>query len=152
MTTPPLRLVLDTNIVIDTFLFQSELSLPINTALATGRALCFANDDTLAELQRVLTYPALKLDEERRQEVYARYSATTIMVAPGKAPPLPQCQDKDDQKFLELAAIAGADWLISRDKLVLKLGKRRRDPAPFRIGDTETFGLALTQLAHPPTP
>lgn len=146
LTDSPLRLVLDTNVVIDAFMFRSELSQPINDALASGRAQCFANEETLAELERVLTYPALKLDEQRRQEVYARYSATTIMVAPAKAPPLPQCQDKDDQKFLELAAVAGAHWLISRDKLVLKLGRKRRDPAPFRIGDTETFAQALAEL------
>lgn len=149
MTDSPLRLVLDTNVVIDTFMFRSELSQPINDALANGLAQCFANEETLAELERVLTYPALKLDEARRQEIYARYRATAVLVAPGKAPPLPRCQDKDDQMFLELAAIAGAHWLISRDKLVLKLGRKRRDPAPFRIGDTEAFALALAELAEP---
>lgn len=143
MSRPPLRLVLDTNIVIDAFMFRSALSQPINDALSSGRALCFANTDTLAELERVLTYPALKLDEVRRQQVYADYCAAVQLVAPAVAPPLPKCQDKDDQKFLELAAIASADWLISRDKLVLKLGRKRRDPAPFRIGDSEAFALAI---------
>ena len=129
----PLRLVLDTNVVIDAFLFRSELSQPINDALSSGRALYFANEATLAELERVLTYPALKLDISRQQEVFTRYCASAQRVAAAPPPPLPQCQDQDDQKFLELAAIAGAHWLISRDKLVLKLGKKRRDPAPFRL-------------------
>lgn len=145
---PTLRLVLDTNIVIDAFLFRSELSQPINDALASGRAECFANADTLAELERVLTYPALKLNDERRQQVYADYCAAVRLAEPGVAPPLPKCQDKDDQKFLELAAIVGADWLLSRDKLVLKLGRKRRDPAPFRIGDSETFATAMAELAQ----
>ncbi len=149
MNPPPLRLVLDTNIVIDAFMFRSALSQPINDALESGRALCFANADTLAELERVLSYPALKLDEDRRQQVYASYRATVQLVAPAVAPPLPKCQDKDDQKFLELAAIAGADWLISRDKLVLKLGRKRRDPAPFRIGDSEAFAQAVAEGEQP---
>ena len=48
------------------------------------------------------------------------------MVADGEAPPLPRCQDRDDQKFLELAARAGADLLVSKDKALLKLRGRTR--------------------------
>ena len=43
----PLRLVLDTNIVIDTFLFRSELSAPLRAALTAGAVEIFASPATL---------------------------------------------------------------------------------------------------------
>ena len=49
----------------------------------------------------------------------------------GEAPALPRCRDRDDQKFLELAARAQADVLVSKDKALLKLRGRTR--LPFRI-------------------
>jgi len=43
---------------------------------------------------------------------------------------LPRCKDSDDQKFLELAARAGAQYLISKDQALLELAPR---VAQFRI-------------------
>jgi uncharacterized protein len=39
---------------------------------------------------------------------------------------LPRCKDKDDQKFLELARDGGAHWLVTADKLLLRLRRGRR--------------------------
>jgi predicted nucleic acid-binding protein len=41
-------------------------------------------------------------------------------------PPLhrPRCTDTDDQKFVDLALDAGAQWLITRDRALLKLARR----------------------------
>ncbi len=44
---------------------------------------------------------------------------------------MPRCSDPDDQKFIELAAAAQAQVLISKDRAVLKL--RRRCAPHFRI-------------------
>jgi predicted nucleic acid-binding protein len=41
---------------------------------------------------------------------------------------MPRCSDPDDQKFIELAAAAEAQGLVSKDRAVLKL---RRRCAPF---------------------
>jgi predicted nucleic acid-binding protein len=38
---------------------------------------------------------------------------------------LPVCTDKDDQKFLELARDANATILITKDKALLKLARKR---------------------------
>jgi predicted nucleic acid-binding protein len=35
----------------------------------------------------------------------------------------------DDQKFIDLALLGGATWLVSRDKAVLKLARRCRAQA-----------------------
>jgi len=44
---------------------------------------------------------------------------------------MPRCSDPDDQKFLELAAVARAQGLVSKDRALLKL--RRRCAPQFRV-------------------
>ena len=53
---------------------------------------------------------------------------------------LPQCRDPDDQKFLEAAAAAHADFLVSRDRALLEMNRRRARALPFRILTPEAFG------------
>jgi len=36
------------------------------------------------------------------------------------------CTDLSDQKFLDLAHTARADWLVTKDKALLKLARRAR--------------------------
>ena len=126
-----LRLVLDTNVVLDLYHWANVDAVPIMAALEAGHIECLADARTLDELQRVLTYPQLKLTPEMIGERYARYRALVQLVPCGEAPELPRCQDRDDQKFLELAARAGADILVSKDKALLKL--RGRTKLAFRI-------------------
>ncbi len=126
-----LRLVLDTNVVLDLFHWANTDAVPIMAALEAGQIECLADARTLDELQRVLTYPQLKLTPEMIAERWARYTARVTVIADGEAPPLPRCQDKDDQKFLELAARSGADILVSKDKALLKL--RGRSKLAFQI-------------------
>lgn len=126
-----LRLVLDTNVVLDLFHWANTDAVPIMAALEAGQIECLADARTLDELQRVLTYPQLKLTPEMIAERWARYTARVTVVGDGEAPPLPRCKDKDDQKFLELAARSGADILVSKDKALLKL--RGRSKLAFQI-------------------
>lgn len=126
-----LRLVLDTNVVLDLFHWANTDAVPIMAALESGRIACFADERTLDELQRVLTYPQLKMTPDMISERYARYSGLIQLVPAGEAPPLPRCKDRDDQKFLELAARCGANILVSKDKALLKL--RGRTTLAFQI-------------------
>jgi len=121
-----LRLVLDTNVVLDLFHWANTDAVPIMAALEAGRIECIVDERTLDELQRVLTYPQLKLTPDMIAERYARYSALVRSFPAGEAPPLPRCKDRDDQKFLELAARCAADILVSKDKALLKLRGRTR--------------------------
>ncbi len=126
-----LRLVLDTNVVLDLFHWGNVDAVPIMAALEAGQIECLADRRTLDELQRVLTYPQLKLTPEMIVDRYQRYSNLVQLVDEGEAPPLPRCQDRDDQMFLELAARANADVLVTKDKALLKL--RGRTKLAFRI-------------------
>ena len=126
-----LRLVLDTNVVLDLFHWGNVDAVPIMAALEAGQIECLADRRTLDELQRVLTYPQLKLTPEMIVDRYRRYSNLVQLVDEGEAPPLPRCKDRDDQMFLELAARCGANVLVSKDKALLKL--RGRTKLAFRI-------------------
>jgi predicted nucleic acid-binding protein len=46
---------------------------------------------------------------------------------------LPLCRDPDDQKFLELARDCKASALVTKDRALLELARRKRRPLPFRI-------------------
>ena len=121
-----LRFVLDTNVVLDLFHWANTDAVPLMAALEAGRIECVVDDRTLDELRRVLTYPQLKLTPDMIAERYARYSALVRSIPEGEAPPLPRCKDRDDQKFLELAARSEAHILVSKDKALLKLRGRTR--------------------------
>ena len=138
-----LRIVLDTNVVLDLFHWANVDAVPIMAALEAGRIECLADQRTLDELQRVLTYPQLKLTPEMIAERWARYCALVKLVADGEAPPLPRCKDRDDQKFLELAARAEADILVSKDKALLKL--RGRTKLAFQIVKPAAMALRLAE-------
>jgi putative PIN family toxin of toxin-antitoxin system len=138
-----LRIVLDTNVVLDLFHWANVDAVPIMAALEAGRIECLADARTLDELQRVLTYPQLKLTPEMIAERWARYTALVKVVADGEAPPLPRCKDRDDQKFLELAARAEADILVSKDKALLKL--RGRTKLAFQIVKPAAMALRLAE-------
>jgi len=126
-----LRFVLDTNVVLDLFHWANTDAVPIMAALEAGQIACFVDERTLDEFQRVLTYPQLKMTPDMMSERFARYSGLVQRVPAGEAPPLPRCKDRDDQKFLELAARCGADILVSKDKALLKL--RGRTKLGFQI-------------------
>lgn len=126
-----LRLVLDTNVVLDLFHWGNTDAVPIMAALEAGRIQCVVDARTLDELQRVLTYPQLKLTPDMITERYARYTRLVEVFPEGEAPKLPRCKDRDDQKFLELSARCGANLLVSKDKALLRL--RGRTTLGFQI-------------------
>jgi putative PIN family toxin of toxin-antitoxin system len=129
--TEPL-LVIDTNVVLDLLHFDDATARPLRLALEAGRLRCVVTAATLDELLRVLAYPEFALDPAQQAALFARYqalseSARTVEVRAG----LPRCSDPDDQKFIELAAAARAQGLVSKDRAVLKL--RRRCAPYFRV-------------------
>ena len=143
-----MRLVLDTNIVMDMLHFANLHTAPLLAALAAGRHQCFTDEACLAELARVCTYPEFRLDPTAQAALLSRYRQLALRcdTAGEENFPLPRCRDPDDQKFLILAARCQAGLLITRDKLLLKLAHHRRIPPPFGIMTAEAacklLGLA----------
>jgi putative PIN family toxin of toxin-antitoxin system len=130
-----MRVVLDTNVCLDAFVFDDPRVAPLVAALVAARVEAVTRPDCRDEWLGVLAYPALKLDEARRAEAAARFDGLVTLLddvtAPGVS--LPRCRDPDDQKFLELAAASGASFIFSRDAEVLRLGRRTMREGLFGI-------------------
>jgi putative PIN family toxin of toxin-antitoxin system len=142
---PPLRVVLDTNVLLSLHVFADSRLAAMSTALASGRWAALTSADCLAEFQRVLGYPQFTLSDAAQQQILDAYAgmATCVKAASGIGVPLPLCSDRDDQKFLELARDGKADYLISADRALLKLARRKRLDHLFRIVSPDA---ALTLL------
>jgi uncharacterized protein len=141
----PLALVLDTNVVLDCYLFGDPASVPIVAALDAGHAVALQRADCVAELERVLAYARFALGPAARAAMLARYRAHGRDVADALAAPLvlPRCRDPDDQKFLELAHDGAAALLVTKDKQLLALARRVAGRAAFAIVDPRAAARAL---------
>jgi putative PIN family toxin of toxin-antitoxin system len=118
-------LVLDTNVVLDCLHFRDPTALPLWDALAAGRCRCVADVNALAELRRVLAYPEFGLAPAAQQSILDQYQDVAERFDVGSfCRKLPRCRDPDDQAFLVLAAAAGADLLVSKDRALLELDRR----------------------------
>ncbi len=141
-----MRVVLDSNIVMDMLHFADKRTQTLQAAIVSGELQCFTDSDCLAELERVTGYPAFKLDAPGRAALMARYRQfVTVCDASGEEDYLlPRCRDSDDQKFLILGARCGAALLITRDKLLLKLARHRHKPPPYAILTGEAASALLS--------
>lgn len=135
MTGEAVRVVFDTNVLLSLFVFADSRFAPLRGEVASGRWRALTSAPCLAEYRRVLGYPLFDLTPARQETAYADYLdlAHLVDATPPEAVPLPKCQDKDDQKFLELARDGAADWLVTSDKMLLKLRRGRRLDGLFRI-------------------
>lgn len=140
-----LPVVLDTNAVLSLWMFEDPALARLRAAIEGGAFTLFTRDDCLGELARVLAYSQFKQTPERQAEIAAAYRARCTLVPASEAPAceLPACLDRDDQKFLELARDSGARALVTRDKLVLKLGRRPAIAARFAILSPERLQSLL---------
>jgi len=122
----PLTLVLDTNVVLDLYIYEDPATVPLRECLADAQVRWLATAVMREELRRVLLYPQVVKRMEARQlladTVLAAFDARAqiVDVAP-KAPYT--CKDADDQKFIDLA-VAHTAILLSKDKAVLCMRKR----------------------------
>lgn len=145
----PLRLVLDTNVWLDWLVFDDAGIAALKSAVLAAQAEIFIDDACARELATVLGYPLRKeimsADAQAAcitECMRAARSFTACADLPHAAP-LPVCRDADDQKFLELARACGADFLVTKDLLLLELARRRVRRPPFGIVTPAQFTDAL---------
>jgi uncharacterized protein len=145
--------VLDTNVVLDLFVWDNPAAEPLRAEIRQGRLRCLSDPDCLDELARVLGYPKLALDLAAQQAIHTAYSALCTLVpnqpAAHASPILPRCSDRDDQKFLSLAVRARADFLLTRDHALLRMAKRMRAFAPQLSITTPSLRIAALAPAVP---
>jgi putative PIN family toxin of toxin-antitoxin system len=122
----PVRVVLDTNIVLDLWLYKDKATPALTEALETKTVQWLATSVMREELSRVLAYPhiaqRLGLSQRNAQDILAQFDAH-VQLMPIAAKALYVCKDGDDQKFIDLAA-EHKTQLISKDKAVLTMRNR----------------------------
>jgi len=118
--------VIDTNIVLDLWLFEDPATIPLRAALQSGAISHLATASMRDELERVLAYPHLvkrmAKSSIQAQDILIRFDEYLLAAEPA-AKATCTCKDPDDQKFIDLA-VAHAVPLLSKDKAILCMKKR----------------------------
>ena len=134
------RLVLDTNVCLDLFMFRDPRWQALLDSLTCGEIEAFTRHDCRREFELVLAYDKMKLSTESQAAILAEFDQRVRLHADSAANEvgamvggLPVCKDSDDQKFLELALACEADALITKDKALLKLARKTARNGQFRI-------------------
>ena len=118
--------VIDTNIVLDLWLFEDPATIPLRAALQSGAISHLATASMRDELERVLAYPHLvkrmAKSNIQAQDILNRFDEYLLAAEPA-AKAACTCKDPDDQKFIDLA-VAHAAPLLSKDNAILCMKKR----------------------------
>ena len=130
------QLILDTNIWLDWFVFAQTPDSPM-----AQLQNCVVNGAQQGAVEyRVLMTPPMwdewadvlgraqfAVAPERQAQILAQTHALVTMM---QTPPTPytriRCMDRDDQVFIDVALACRVDWLISKDRHLLRLHNRAR--------------------------
>ena len=117
-----LKAVLDTNVIVSAHLkAEGQEALILELAL-TGEFKWSVSEALLEEYEEVLRRPRFRLTSQRITESLKAIRKSAVMVRPGKR--LRVTSDPEDNKVLECALAAGADYVV--------MGNIRHFPARFR--------------------
>ena len=118
--------VIDTNVVLDLWLYQDPRALALREALEAGALQWVATHEMREELSRVLQYEHIQArlakGFQSMQSILDAMHRLAHMVDPAPKAHF-VCKDPDDQKFIDLAQAHQA-LLISKDKAVLCMKNR----------------------------
>ena len=134
-------IVLDTNIVLDLWVFADAQAGPLRRELERGGLHWIATAPMRAEFERVLGYPQIASRLAGHGQSVAALLETfdhnaRIVAVPAKAPVT--CGDPDDQMFIDLA-FAHRCLLLSKDAAVLSMTKRL---AALQVGVAATLAAS----------
>jgi putative PIN family toxin of toxin-antitoxin system len=119
-------IVLDTNIVLDLFIFNDPRCADLRAALGNKTLQWTATQNMRDELERVLAYthlqPRMAFYATTAAQVLAQFDAG-VQIAEAAPRAFYVCKDADDQKFIDLA-VQLRSALVSKDKAVLCMRKR----------------------------
>lgn len=107
----PLRLVLDTNVVVSAALKPEGLQRTVVLLALTKPARWYVSEAVLTEYRLVLARPELQIRKGLQQQLLQLISSRSHMISPGR--PLHITPDPGDNRFLECADSARADYLVT---------------------------------------
>ena len=107
----PLKLVIDTNVVISGALKSKGLERTALTFALTSPAALFVTKEILAEYSEVLSRPELRIPTDESNALINLITERSSLVTPSRK--LLICPDPDDNIFLECAEASRADYFIT---------------------------------------
>lgn len=135
-----LRLVLDTNVVVSALLKPQGLEDQVLRLGLAGKAHLCVSPTVLAEYALVLARPRLKLRQEEVNTALNRLHQASTVVHPTFV--LEVCRHEPDNRFLECAEAAAADYLVT--------GNTRHFPKKYKSIKVVTTRQFLELLAAKP--
>lgn len=107
----PLRLVIDTNVLISAAIKPAGLQRTVLLLAITKPARLYISRPILEEYSEVLSRPELRIRKGLRQQLLQLIKNHCYTVAPTRL--LEVTSDPDDNRFLECADTARADYLVT---------------------------------------
>ena len=107
----PLRLVIDTNVLVSAAIKPDGLQRAVLVLATTRPTTLYVSEAILAEYREVLSRPELKIRKALRLQLLQLIRSRSHPVKPSRA--LQVTKDPDDNKFLECADVARADYLFT---------------------------------------
>jgi uncharacterized protein len=107
----PLRLVIDTNVLVSAALKPNGLQRTVFLLATTKPARWYVSRPIMAEYAAVLARPELKIRKSLRLQFIQLIKNHSNSVTPTRLPQL--TSDSDDNIFLECADAARADYLVT---------------------------------------
>ena len=139
------RIVIDTNLCLDLFMFRDPRWQTLVDGLKCGEIEAITSESCRMEFMLVLAYEKMQLSAESQAAILQEFDQLIRLVdlptgpSASNAIKLPLCKDRDDQKFLELAHTSQADALITKDKALLKLARKTIRSQLFRIFSPDSW-------------
>jgi len=121
----PLRVVLDTNVLVSALLFKRKLA-GLMEEWKRGRFILLFSRETFDEFLKVLSYPKFELFSEEIKgitELEVLPYAEVVEATEGSF----GCRDPEDGKFLSCVLSGGADFLVTGDEDLLILREEISD-------------------------
>lgn len=140
----PVRVVLDTNVVLSALVFRGGAAGLVRRAWQRGLIVPLASAFTVQELVRVLAYPKFRLSKAEQEELLADflpYAQTVRMTQP--PPVVPECRDAMDLTFLQLAVAGQAQVLVSGDRDLLAIAAEFEQASACPILSLDVFCQSL---------
>jgi putative PIN family toxin of toxin-antitoxin system len=119
----PLRLVVDTNIVVSAALKPDGLQRTVLLLAINKPARLYISDAILAEYSEVLARPELQIRKGLRLQLLQLIRGHSHFVRPARL--LQVTPDPSDNKFLECADAAGADYLVTGNQRLFRNSGRK---------------------------
>jgi putative PIN family toxin of toxin-antitoxin system len=135
-----MKVVLDTNIVVSRYLSPLGNPARLLTMWEKGVFDLVVSEPILTEYQRVLAYPRIRdrhqMTDEEIAAVVDGFRSFAVLVEPTVSLNVVQ-NDPSDNTFVEYALAAGAEYVVSGDPHLLRIGHYEEiqilRPAEFRL-------------------